>query len=184
LFLPQPLSCGRIEPPIARCPLAPDGTKIERECITARYADRLAVAQRAGRTQRVRAIQTKIKNVRKDFLHRLSHALVTKYQRIVVGNVNSAGLAKTRLAKSVLDVGWSMLRGFLAYKAIRHRATYEQRDERWSTQRCSECGSLGGPKGIAALGVREWFALTAVFSTIVIPMLQATYFRAGTSASS
>ena len=136
-----------------------DGTKIERERITARYADRLAVAQRAGRTQRVRAIQTKIKNVRKDFLHRLSHALVTKYQRIVVGNVNSAGLAKTRLAKSVLDVGWSMLRGFLAYKAIRHRATYEQRDERWSTQRCSECGSLGGPKGIAALGVREWVCL-------------------------
>jgi putative transposase len=44
----------------------------------------------------------------------------------------------------------------LAYKAMRHRAEYIEVDERYPTQRCSDCGLVGGPKGIAALEVREW----------------------------
>jgi transposase len=76
---------------------------------------------------------------------------------VIVGNVDAAGLAKTRLAKSVLDVGWSAFCTMLRYKlAMRPGATYVEVDEKGSTQRCSECGALGGPKGIAALGVREW----------------------------
>jgi len=33
-----------------------------------------------------------------------------------VGDVSSPHLAKTRMAKSVLDAGWGMLRGYLQYK--------------------------------------------------------------------
>jgi putative transposase len=133
-----------------------DGTRIDRQRVTARYEERLAVAQRAGRKARAKAIHAKIVNVRRDALHKASAAIAAKYERIVVGNVNAAALAKTRLAKSVLDASWSAFRKMLAYKAMRHRATYVETDERFSTQRCSECGNLGGPKGIAALGVREW----------------------------
>jgi len=46
-----------------------DGTRIDRQRITARYEQKLAAAQRAGRTSRVRAIHAKIGQVRKDFLH-------------------------------------------------------------------------------------------------------------------
>ena len=153
-----PTGNGEVGIDLGLAPLATlsDGATIDRERVTARYAAQLATAQRAGRIQRVRAIQAKITNVRKDFLHRASNAITSKYERIVVGNVNAAALARTRLSKSVYDASWSAFRTMLAYKAMRHRAQYVEADERWTTQRCSDCGAIGGPKGIAALGVREW----------------------------
>jgi hypothetical protein len=73
-----------------------------------------------------------------------------------VGNVNSCGLARTSLAKSVLDAGWSQLRSHLRYKALRHGGEYIEVDERFSTQVCSACAARGGPQGREDLGVREW----------------------------
>jgi putative transposase len=35
--------------------------------------------------------------------------MVNRYQNIVVGDVSSLKLAKTRMAKSVLDAGWGLL---------------------------------------------------------------------------
>ena len=76
----------------------------------------LAVAQRAGHKQRVRAIYAKIANRRKDTLHQLSTRRVRQYGAIFVGNVNASALARTRMAKSVNDAGWSMLQTLLQYK--------------------------------------------------------------------
>jgi len=133
-----------------------DGEKIENPKWFARHAAKLASAQRAGRKGRVRAIYAKIRNARRHRLHQVSLSLVKRYQKIIVGNVSSSQLAKTRKAKSVLDAGWSTLRGFLRYKAIAHGGEYIEVSERFSTQLCSECGSLGGPRGLEGLGVREW----------------------------
>lgn len=36
---------------------------------------------------------------------------------VVVGNVSSSKLVKTKMAKSVLDAGWFMLKTQLSYKA-------------------------------------------------------------------
>jgi hypothetical protein len=63
----------------------------------------LAKAQRTRKKARVRALHAKIKNSRKDQLHKLSTALVQKYRAIFIGNVNASALARTRMAKSVLD---------------------------------------------------------------------------------
>ena len=133
-----------------------DGEKIENPRQLARHAEALARAQRAGRKARAKAIHAKIKNTRKHWLHRVSLSLVKHYRKIVVGNVSSSQLAKTRMAKSVLDAGWSTLRGFLRYKAIAHGGSYFEVAERFSTQLCSECGQLGGPRGLEGLGVRDW----------------------------
>src|ERR1700676_4423900 len=75
---------------------------------------------------------------------------------IAVGNVNAAGLAKTRLAKSVLDAGWSSFRHMLRYKATAHGAWYEEVNESFSSRVCSFCKGKTGPKGVADLGIRSW----------------------------
>src|SRR5208282_4453071 len=123
-----------------------------------KYEATLAVAQRAGLKRRVRAIHAKIANVRKDQLHKASSKIAAENSLIVVGNVSAAQLAKTRMAKSVLDASWSMLRNMLEYKASRHRARFIEVDERWTSQVCSCCGTIpdSSPKGMGALGIRHW----------------------------
>ena len=132
------------------------GEKITNPRHLARYAEKLAGAQRAGRKVRARAINAKIANCRKHFLHELSTRLVRENRRICVGNVNASRLARTSMAKSVLDASWSQLRSQLRYKAIRHGAEYLEVDERFTTQVCSGCGALGGPQGREGLVVRDW----------------------------
>ena len=116
----------------------------------------LAVAQRAGHKERAKAIHAKISNRRKDFLHKLSTRLVKEHGAIFVGNVNASGLAKTNMAKSVLDAGWSMFRAQLQYKGDSAGSWVREVNEAYSTQECSCCHSRTGPKGLAGLGVRQW----------------------------
>jgi putative transposase len=116
----------------------------------------LARAQRARHRNRSRAIHAKIANRRKDFLHNLSTGLVKAYGAIFVGNVNASALAKTRLAKSVLDAGWSTFRTMLLYKCADAGVWFDEVDEAFSTQTCSVCDSRAGPKGRKDLGIRGW----------------------------
>lgn len=118
--------------------------------------EKLGVAQRANNKDRARAIHQKIANRRKDYLHKESTRLVREHGAIFVGDVNSSALAKTNMAKSVLDAGWSMFRNQLAYKAIRHGAIFKEVNERYTTQTCHVCGSIAGPKGQTGLNDREW----------------------------
>src|SRR6202171_5631438 len=95
-------------------------------------------------------------HARRDFHHKLSTRIVREFDYIAVGNVNAAGLAKTRLAKSVLDAGWSTFRHMLRYKATAHGAWYEEVNESFSSRVCSFCKGKTGPKGVADLGIRSW----------------------------
>ena len=119
---------------------------------------KLAIAQRAHNKKRVRAIHAKIKNRRKDAHHKFSTALVNKYAAIFVGDVSSSKLAKTKLAKSIYDAGWSQLKGQIQYKAVARGVIFEVVDEAYTTQTCSCCGAISpsSPKGRAGLGIREW----------------------------
>jgi IS605 OrfB family transposase len=118
------------------------GEKIENPRLLRQLADQLASAQRA--------------HARLDFHHKLSTRIVREFDYVAVGNVNAAGLAKTRLAKSVLDAGWSSFRSILRYKAIAHGVWYEEVNESFSSRVCSSCASETGPKGVADLGIRSW----------------------------
>ena len=134
------------------------GEKIEAQRIYRGAEAALAVAQRAGKRRRVSAIHGQIANRRNDFHHKLSTRIVREFDYIAVGNVDATGLAKSTMAKSVLDAGWSSFRTQLAYKAVRHGAWFEEVNESYTTQTCSDCGTLpdSRPKGIAGLGIRNW----------------------------
>jgi putative transposase len=116
----------------------------------------LAVAQRAGKKKRTRDIHAKIANRRKDFLHKLSTRLVKTYGVIVVGDVSSSKLVKTKMAKSVLDSGWSTFKTQLSYKSHRAATVFKEVKESFSTQDCSVCGTRTGPKGQKDLGIKRW----------------------------
>jgi IS605 OrfB family transposase len=134
------------------------GEKVQARCIYRSAEEGLAVAQRANEKRRVKAIHAQIANRRNDFHHKLSSRIIKEFDYIVVGNVNAAGLARTTMAKSVLDAGWSSFRNQLAYKAVKHGAWFEEVSESYTTQTCSDCGTLpdSRPKGIAGLGIRNW----------------------------
>jgi len=137
------------------------GEKIEAKRIYRGAEQALAVAQRARKKRRVKAIHAQIANRRNDFQHKLSTRIVREFDYIAVGNVNAAGLAKTKMAKSVLDAGWSSFRNQLSYKAVKHGAWFEEVNESYTTQTCSCCGAIpaSSPKGRAGLGIRKWTCL-------------------------
>ncbi|GAB7549440.1 RNA-guided endonuclease InsQ/TnpB family protein [Cupriavidus sp. 8B] len=133
-----------------------DGLKVEAHRLHRDLEPAIAAAQRANKKQRVAALHAKVKARRKDALHKLSTGLVNEYSAIFIGNVNASALAQTRLAKSVLDAGWSAFRTMLQYKGADAGVWFEEVDEGYSTQTCSCCDSRTGPKGAAGLGIRTW----------------------------
>ncbi|WP_081430969.1 RNA-guided endonuclease InsQ/TnpB family protein [Nitrosococcus oceani] len=99
-----------------------------------------------------------MKNRRLDSIHKFTTQVVRENAFIVVGNLSSSGLAKTKMAKSVLDAGWFMLKAQLDYKSKAMQAEFIDINEAYTTQACSCCGCISdsSPKGRAGLGIREW----------------------------
>jgi IS605 OrfB family transposase len=135
-----------------------EGERLENAKHYHHFEKALGQAQRAKKKSRVKAIHAKIKNRRKDSLHKFSTKLVEGHAAIFIGNVKSHQLAKTRLGKSVLDAGWFMLKTMLEYKCASAGIVFEEIDEKYTTQTCSSCGEKPPerPRGIAGLGIREW----------------------------
>ena len=132
-----------------------DGTAL----VSREYRDieaRLAAAQRARKTARVRALHAKARNRRRDAQHKFSTAVVSRYNEVYVGNVSSTKLTRTRMAKSTLDASWASLKTMLDYKARQRGILYREVNEAHTTRGCSDCGCLTGPHGLTGLSVRDW----------------------------
>lgn len=133
-----------------------DGRQVEAHRFYRDLEPKIAIAQRAGKKARVRALLAKGANRRKDTLHKIPTEAVLTRTAIFVGNVNAAALARTPMAKSVLDAGWTAFRTMLQYKCDDAGVWFAQVDEAFSTQDCHVCGTRAGPRGREGLGVREW----------------------------
>jgi IS605 OrfB family transposase len=135
-----------------------DGTQLEAGRFYHDLEPALAKAQRARKKARVKAIHAKIRNRRKDVLHKFSRQLVKRCGVIIVGDVKSRSFTRTHNAKSVYDAGWAMLKQFLSYKSAGAGILFQVVNEAYTTQTCSCCGSIpaSSPKGRAGLGIREW----------------------------
>jgi putative transposase len=91
-------------------------------------------------------------------LHKFSTEMVRQNAAIFVGDVASAKLVKTTMAKSTLDAGWAMLKTMLEQKSHQAGVVFEVVNEAYTTQTCSCCGAIpaSSPKGRAGLRIREW----------------------------
>lgn len=133
-----------------------DGDTLEAGRFYRNTEQKIAQAQRRGHKRQAKRLHRKAARQRHDALHKFSRKIVNQYQNIVVGDVSSAKLVKTRMAKSVLDSGWGMLKNFLDYKSQQAARSFSVVNEAYTTRACSECGSLSGPQGLRQLSVREW----------------------------
>jgi putative transposase len=133
-----------------------DGERLEAGQFYRQFEQKIAQAQRRGHRRHAKRLHRRAARRRKDALHKFSTKIVERYQIIVVGDVSSLKLAKTRMAKSVLDAGWGILKAQLRYKGQQAGRCVQVVNERNTTRTCSGCGSLTGPAGLDMLAVRTW----------------------------
>jgi putative transposase len=68
-----------------------------------------------------------------------------------VGDVSRLKLAKSRMAKSVLNAGWGLLKTQLSYKSQSAGRRVIIVSEKNTTRACSNCKALSGPQGLDML---------------------------------
>jgi putative transposase len=82
----------------------------------------------------------KVTDKRKDFHFKTANNLLKKYDVIAVEDLNVKGLARTRLAKSILDAGWSSFLSILTNKAENAGLCVIPVKASGTSQDCSSCG--------------------------------------------
>ena len=103
---------------------------------------------------KVARAHARVADERREFCHQLSTTLIRDNQAIAVEDLAVTGLARTRMAKSVHDVGWSAFVHMLEYKArLYGRQFFRIGRFEPTSQVCSACGAKDGPK---PLHVRAW----------------------------
>lgn len=82
-----------------------------------------------------------VANARRDFHHKTAHALVRRFDRIAVEDLNIKGLARGILSKSVYDVGWAQFLTILTSKAAGAGSEVVKVRASGTSQECASCGT-------------------------------------------
>lgn len=82
----------------------------------------------------------KVADTRKDFHFKTAKYLTARYDLIAFEKLNIKGLAKTRLAKSILDAGWGQFLSILQTKAENAGLLAVAVNPNGTSQNCSSCG--------------------------------------------
>ena len=100
----------------------------------------------SNRRKAVLALQRQheyISNSRKDFLNKLAHSLIVRYDFIVLENLQIKGMVRNHhLSKSILDAGWGYLKQRLADKAAEAGRQVVLVNPSCTSKTCSACGGL------------------------------------------
>ena len=86
----------------------------------------------------------KISNIRKDYLHKISTHITTKYKYVCIEDLKVSNMIKNKnLSKHIAEQGWREFRTMLEYKADKYGCKIITAD-RWypSSQICSRCGNV------------------------------------------
>ncbi|NEO69443.1 transposase [Moorena sp. SIO3H5] len=82
----------------------------------------------------------KVADTRKDFHFKTAKELLTSHDLVAHEKLNIKGLAKTKMAKSVLDAGWGQFLSILSVKALNAGLITKAVNPRNTSQNCSNCG--------------------------------------------
>lgn len=126
----------------------------------ARYQRRMSRCLPGSRNRekarrKVAAAHRKVRNVRRDFLHRISAQVVRDHDLVAIEDLVVKNMVRNRsLARAISDAGWGEFRVMLGYKAARAGRTLAVID-RWypSSKTCSSCGQVLAK---LALSTRCW----------------------------
>ena len=170
-FEPKPLPVSPrtlgVDMGLTHLAILSSGEKVANARCTARYAEKLARAQRklarckkgsANRKKakrRVARLHAKIADARLDHLHKLSRRLIDENQVVCIETLNVSGMLRNRsLARAISDAAWGELIRQLEYKAG-WAGRQVVKIDRWhpSSKRCHGCGHVVDR---LALDVRAW----------------------------
>jgi putative transposase len=136
--------------------------KAQRKLDRTSHLPKLDPAKRKAR-KAVALAHRKIRNQRKDFLHKQSRLVVNRYSLICVEDLQVKNLtrrakpvqdaetgqylpngasAKSGLAKSITDAGWSTFVGMLSYKAVEAGSKLTRVNPKRTSQTCPSCGNV------------------------------------------
>lgn len=114
-----------------------------------RVAQRRVSRRKKGGTNRrkavsaLRARHSRIANRRADYIKKLVHDLVTRYDCIAIEDLGIANMAQNpRLSKSILDAGWWYFRLQLSGKAEYAGRTVVAVPPAYTSKTCSQCGTI------------------------------------------
>jgi len=145
-----------------------DGDKFDNQKLTKKYENKIIKEQRklshkqkgsknwSKQRIKVARVHEKITNTRKDYLHKISHKLVSENQVIVSENLAVSNMLKNHnLAKAISDCGWYELTRQLQYKSDWNNRQYIKIGRFVkSSQPCNICGYIN--PDTKDLSVREW----------------------------
>jgi putative transposase len=128
--------------------------KIRRE--QRRLARRKKDSRRRGRIRlRVAKLQAKIRDLRQDFLHKLSTRVIQDNQLIALEDLNVSGMVKNRkLSRVISQAGWREFRTMCEAKAEKFNRELRV-ISRWepTSQYCSDCGFKWGKLDLSVRGL-------------------------------
>lgn len=90
---------------------------------------------------RIALLHLKVARCRKEFHYSVAHWLCQTYDLISFENLNIRGLARTRLAKSILDCAWGAFLQILQAVAVKRGKQTVEVSARGSSIECSSCGT-------------------------------------------
>lgn len=88
----------------------------------------------------IRKLYLKIRNIKNDFLHKLSTKIVNENQVVIMEKLKIQNMMKNHcLAKSIQDASWGRFMGFVKYKCEWQGKIFLQIDPKNTTTDCNKC---------------------------------------------
>lgn len=132
-----------------------DGCFVENPRHTKKYEKQLRIENRSlvrkkkgsksrqKQKQRLSKLHSKIANVRKDFLHKISTQYVKENHVIVCEDLTVKNMIKFgNLSKHISDASWSEFYSMLKYKSVQNERIFIQINPKYTSQKCSCCGHV------------------------------------------